>query len=75
MGVVIVMPAGAQVNPSTMGRHQIAIQVSNCMKKRMSVDRAISYNAAAKVCTDHVISQSKRPATGALVASDSPGKP
>jgi len=45
-------------------------QVIHCMKERMSVDKVISYNSAAKMCKGHVISRSNHSVAGALVASD-----
>jgi hypothetical protein len=79
--VGVVMLAGAQaiaadaVNHSTMGKRQMAVQVTNCMKKRMSANQDISYNAAAKVCKNQVNSRRNNSMAGALVASDSPAKP
>jgi hypothetical protein len=51
----VVMFAGAQViaanamRQSTMGKRQMAVQVIRCVKERTSVNKDISYNAAAKV--------------------------
>jgi hypothetical protein len=45
------------------------------MKKRMSVNKEMSYNAAAKVCKNQVNNQSNNPVSVAQVASDSPAKP
>ena len=63
------------VRQSTISKRQMMAQVVNCMKKRMSVDREISYNAASKVCKDQVNSQSNNSVSVALVASASPAKP
>src|SRR5271169_6458220 len=71
----VVMLAAAQVitadamGQSTMAKRQTAVQVINCMKKRMFVDKEISYNADAKVCKDQVNSRSNKSVAGALVAS------
>jgi len=59
------------VGQLTLSQRQIVI---NCMKKRMSVDRGISYNAAAKVCKSEVNRPSNNPVSVAAVASDSPAK-
>jgi hypothetical protein len=77
----VVMLTGAQaiavdaVSQSTMKRRQLIVQVSNCMKKRMSANREISYNAASKVCKDQVNNQTSNSVSVALVASASPAKP
>ena len=77
----VVMLAAAQLitadamGQSTMGKRQAAVQVITCMKKRMFVDKEISYNAAAKVCKDQVNSRSNKLVAGALVASYSSAKP
>ena len=63
------------VRQSTMSKRQMMAQVVNCMKKRMSVDREISYNAASKVCKDQVNNQSNNSVSVALVASASSAKP
>jgi hypothetical protein len=79
MGVVIHMGALAIADDataqSTVSKHQMIVQVVNCMKKRMSVDKEISYNAAAKVCKNQVNNQSNNSESVAVVASDSPAKP
>jgi hypothetical protein len=77
----IVMLTGAQavavdaVSQPTLKKRQMIVQVVNCMKKRMSVDREISYNAASKVCKEQVNNQSNNSVPAALVASTSPAKP
>jgi hypothetical protein len=79
MGVAIFAVAQAiaadAIAPSTMSKRQVIVQVVNCMKKRMSVDKVLSYNAAAKVCKYQVNSQSSNSESVARVASDSPAKP
>jgi hypothetical protein len=79
VGVLIL--AGAQaiavdaVSQSTMKKRQMIVQVSNCMKKLMSANREISYNAASKVCKDQFNNQSSNSVSVALVASASAAKP
>jgi hypothetical protein len=81
IAMAVVMLAGAQaiavdaVSRSTMKKRQMAVQVVNCMKKRMSASREISYNAASKVCKDQVNNQRNDSVSVALVASASPAKP
>jgi hypothetical protein len=79
MGVVMLAAVQAiaadTVSQSTMGRRQIAVKVVNCMKKRMSVNKDISYSAAAKVCKNQVNNQSNNVVPVAVKASDSPAKP
>jgi hypothetical protein len=54
-------------------KRQVVAQVIDCMKKRMSGDRSISYNEAAKVCKNEVNRRFDN-AAGPLVAADTPGK-
>jgi hypothetical protein len=81
IAVGIVTLAGAQaiavdaISQSTLKKRQMIVQVLNCMKKRMSADREISYNAASKVCKDQVNNPGRNPVSVALVASASPAKP
>jgi hypothetical protein len=81
IAMAVVMLMGAQaiandaVSQTAMRKRQMMVQVVNCMKKRMSVDREISYNAASKVCKDQVNNLSNNPGSVALVASTSPAKP
>jgi hypothetical protein len=79
MGVVTLAGAPAiavdAVSQSTLKKRQMIAQVVNCMKKRMSADREISYNAAAKVCKDQVNNRGSNSVSVALVASGSPTKP
>jgi hypothetical protein len=73
MGVLILVAAPAiavdAIGQSTVSKRQTIVQVANCMRKRMSADRDISYNAAAKVCKNQVNSAS------VTLASDSAAKP
>jgi hypothetical protein len=56
-------------------KHQIVAQVVDCMRKRMSNDRRISYNEAAKVCRTEVARRlDDTSSSGALVAADRQGK-
>jgi hypothetical protein len=55
-------------------KRQAVTQVFECMKKRMSSDRLISYNAAAKACKDEVGKRLGIGTSGPLVAADAPGK-
>jgi len=63
------------IGQSTASKRQMIVQVVNCMKKRMSVDKEISYNAAAKVCKFQMNNQSNNSASVVAVASDSATKP
>jgi hypothetical protein len=58
------------VNPPAMNKRQMISAMIDCMKKRMSADRAISYHEAAKVCKED-IKRDDSPSSSALVASDS----
>ena len=55
-------------------KRQAVAQVIDCMKKRMSSDRLISYNGAAKLCKDEVSRRFESASPGPLVAADSPAK-
>ena len=60
---------------STMSKRQrIALAVS-CMKKRMSVDKSISYNEAARICKGQINDQENKLASVAVAASDFPTRP
>lgn len=59
----------------TMSKRQIIVQIVGCMKKRMSTDKTISYNEAAKACKERLNKQSDNSISGTLVASDAAGKP
>jgi hypothetical protein len=62
------------VGKSTMTKRQVIVQTVSCMRKRMSADKIISYNGAAKACKDQITKQTDHPAFGTLVASDIPAK-
>jgi hypothetical protein len=51
-------------------KRQMVTQVISCMKKRMSNDRSMSYNQAAKECRETVEGQLEKSTSGPLVASD-----
>jgi len=51
-------------------KRQMVSQVISCMKKRMSSDRLISYNQAAKFCRETVEGQLEKSTSGPLVAAD-----
>jgi hypothetical protein len=55
-------------------KRQVVSQVVDCMRKRMSSDRAISYNQAAKVCKDEVNRRYDAASAGPLVAAERAGK-
>jgi len=57
----------------TMSKRQLVVQVVDCMRKQMAVNRVISYNDAAKVCKDRVVNHNN-PVAGPLVASDALAK-
>jgi hypothetical protein len=61
--------------PSTISKHQMFVQMVNCMKKLMSANKELSYNAAERVCRVQVNSQSNSSETATRVASDSRAKP
>jgi hypothetical protein len=72
MGVGMLMGVqaiGADVVSQATRKRQMVVQVVNCMKKRMSASKEVSYNAAAKVCKDQVNRQNDTSVSGALVAS------
>ncbi len=67
--------AADAMNQAPISKRQMAIQVVNCMKKRMSADRATSYNAAARVCKDQVNNQSNISVSVASATHNSPASP
>jgi hypothetical protein len=50
-------------------KRQMVAQVIDCMKKRMSSDRLISYNQASKVCRETVDGRLEKSTAGPLVAA------
>jgi hypothetical protein len=74
--------AGSVAQPS-MTRHQMNVKTVGCMRKRMSIDRLVSYNEAAKACRDQIAKQNdnsppgapRRGLPGALVATAGPRNP
>jgi len=63
------------ISQPTMSKRHMIVQIVGCMKKRMSANKAILYNEAAKACKDQINKQSDNPPSGTLVASDTPAKP
>jgi hypothetical protein len=61
--------------PPTISKHQTFVQIVNCMKKRMSTHKDLSYNAAEKACKGQVDSGNDDSEPVARVASDSSAKP
>jgi hypothetical protein len=61
LGAAILVGAQAlavgAMSQSTASKRQLLVQVVDCMKKRMSADKVISYTAAAKVCKTQVNDQ------------------
>ena len=55
-------------------KHQTAVLMNDCMKKRMWADQKISYNEAAQACRDQLKQHGARGASDALMASDNPSK-
>ncbi len=63
------LPAfGADSTHTLPSKRQFVSQVINCMRKRMAVDKNISYNQAAKFCKDEVTRLAAGPDSGTLVA-------
>ena len=60
----------AESGHSLYARRQFFTEVVACMRKRMAVDKAISYNQAAKVCKEEVTRQGDGSNAGPLVAAD-----
>jgi hypothetical protein len=67
-------PAGEWKNQSFATKRQLVSQVIDCMKKRMSSDRLISYNDAAKACKAEVKRQFETAKSEPLVAADTVAK-
>ncbi len=73
LGALLAGAQGSAVdfkNQSLSTKRQAASMVIDCMRKRMSKDRSISYNEAAKVCKQEVAGQFSTAPAGALVAAD-----
>ena len=66
--------AADSINPPTMSKRQMIVQIVGCMKKRMAADRSSSYNAAMKACKGQMNKERGDLSSGALVASDTPAK-
>ena len=63
------------INPPTMSKRQMSVQIVGCMKKRMSANKTISYNEASTACKIQIHKQRDNTTSGMLVASDTPAKP
>jgi hypothetical protein len=75
MGALLVGTQSSAVdfkNQSRATKRQAAIMVIGCMRKRMSKDRYISYNEAARMCKQEVARQFDNASSGALVADTKP---
>ena len=62
------LAADSVAQPTT--RRQVILKTVTCMRQRMSADKTISYNAAAKASKDQINRQSGHLASGTLVTSD-----
>jgi hypothetical protein len=51
-------------------KRQMVNQVVDCMRKRMSNDRKVSYNEAARTCKDQVNQRLENASSGPLMAAD-----
>lgn len=75
-GLMFVAPhaiADSTVQP-TMSKHQMVVQMVDCVKKRMSADKSHSYAEAMKACKDEMKKEGDELPTGALVASEAQPK-
>jgi hypothetical protein len=73
LGALLAGTQGSAVdwkNQSSATKRQAVSLVIDCMRKRMSKDRSISYNEAARVCKQEVARQFDSAPPGALVAAD-----
>ena len=50
--------------PAT-SKHQMIVKTVSCMRKRMSMDRAVSYNEAARTCKAQISKLSENSPPGA----------
>jgi hypothetical protein len=65
----------ASLRPPTTAKRQMIVKTIDCMRKRMAIDKVVSYNEAAKICRDQISKQRDQSAAGELVASGHPTKP
>jgi hypothetical protein len=73
LGALLAGTQGSAVdwkNQSISSKRQAVSLVVDCMRKRMSKDRSISYNEAARVCKQEVARQFDSAPSGTLVAAD-----
>jgi hypothetical protein len=64
---------GGSVQPPPTERHQMMLETTDCMRRRMSADKVVSYNEAAKTCREQIRKQHAQPAP--LVAAGNPRRP
>jgi hypothetical protein len=73
LGALLAGSQGSAVdwkNQSLATKRQAVSMVIDCMRKRMSKDRSISYNEAARACKQEVARQFASAPSDALVAAD-----
>jgi hypothetical protein len=73
LGALLAGAQGSAVdwkNQSLASKRQAVGMVIDCMRKRMSKDRSISYNEAARVCKQDIARQLDSAPSSALVAAD-----
>jgi hypothetical protein len=76
-GVVVAAaqaPAGDWKGQPLAVKRQLVAQFIDCMKKRMSTDRLVSYNQASKECREQVGRRTDKAAAVPLVAADTRAK-
>jgi hypothetical protein len=61
--------------PTATAKQQMIAKTIDCMRKRMSVDKAVSYNEAAKICNAQIRKQRDQSTPAALAASGQSTKP
>ncbi|HTV95747.1 MAG TPA: hypothetical protein VME42_07075 [Steroidobacteraceae bacterium] len=66
--------AGDWKGQSLATKRQIVSEVIACMRTRMSHDRLISYNQAARACKSEVQARLEKVTAGPLVAATTPPK-
>ena len=75
LGALLAGTQGSAVdwkNQSPATKRQAVSLVIDCMRKRMSKDRSISYNQAARECKEEVARRFDNASPGALVADSKP---
>lgn len=71
LAMTLVAFAGPQAHADsvrlpTMSKRQMIVKTVGCMRKRMSIDRAVSYNEAARTCRAQIDKPSDNSSPGAL---------